>query len=315
MTDKKLEKFAPKAPIPPELTRRTFTAEELKLAAKAESTRTAYAKDITYYRRMGYPLPSTAADALRWLVAVAPRLKPATIQRRMIALHAWHKDRGLPSPIDKEVKTAFAGLGRTVGLAQRAVKPLMRDDLLAVLVAVQAQEPVRAARDTALLLFLFCGALRRQSLVQLKVEDLTFHELGVDVLLRRSKTDQEGRGLVVSIPFANGRQCPVAAIQRWCELAGIRSGHLFRRVTRSGAVGATRLDISSVARVVKAAVARAGLDPAHYSSHSGRAGFVSTAGVAQMPLAEIAQVTKHRGLQSLQKYLRIVDQRRVRSLL
>ena len=42
---------------------------------------------------------------------------------------------------------------------------------------------------------------------------------------------------------------------------------------------------------------------------------MTSAASAQMPLAEIAQVTKHRGLQSLQRYLRVVDQRRTKSLL
>ena len=34
-----------------------------------------------------------------------------------------------------------------------------------------------------------------------------------------------------------------------------------------------------------------------------------------VPIAEIAQVTQHRGIQSVQKYLRVVEQRRIRSLL
>lgn len=162
---------------------------------------------------------------------------------------------------------------------------------------------------------MFSGALRRQSAADLRVDDITSHEHGIDILLRKSKTDQSGKGLVVSIPFAFGDKCPVKAIAKWRELAGIESGYLFRSVSHSEVVGTTRLDVGSICRIIKHAVALSGRDASQYSSHSARAGFVSSAAVAQMPLAEIAQVTKHRGIQSLQKYLRVVDQRRTKSLL
>jgi integrase len=162
---------------------------------------------------------------------------------------------------------------------------------------------------------MFSGALRRHSAVEICVEDITVHEYGIDIHLRKSKTDQLGKGLIVSIPTALGDKCPVDAIATWMEISGIRSGPLFRSVSKHDQVGNTKLDVGSVCRIIKRAVALSGRDPSKYSSHSARAGFVTSAAAAQMPLAEIASVTKHRGLQSLQKYLRVVDQRRVRSLL
>ena len=108
----------------------TMTADDLAAASLAASTRKAYAGDIAYYLAMGYTLPATPTDAVDWLVKVASKLKPATIQRRMISLHAWHKERDLPSPIDARAKKVYSGLVRTVGAAQRAVKPLVRDDML-----------------------------------------------------------------------------------------------------------------------------------------------------------------------------------------
>lgn len=302
------------AVLPPDISQ--MTADDFAKASRAESTRREYAKDISYFVKQGGTLPASPSVVADWLALVASRLAPATIQRRMIALHSWHKEHGHPSPInDVRVKQVFSGITRTVGAAQRAVKPLVRDDLLAVLAAVRQQKPLRAARDTALLLVMFGGALRRSSAVQLRVEDITDHEYGIDLLLRKSKTDQAGRGLTVSIPYALGEQCPVRAIEHWRALAGIESGYLFRSVSRAEQVGRTPLNVGSVCRIVKQAIELSGRDATMYSSHSARAGYVTSAAAAQMPLAEIAQVTKHRGLQSLQKYLRVVEQRRTRSLL
>lgn len=294
----------------------TMTADDFVAASLATSTRREYAKDVGYFQK-DCVLPATPAMVADWLAKVASKLAPATIQRRMIAVHAWHKQHGHASPIlDGRVKQVFSGITRTVGMGvQRTVKPLVRDDLLAVLAAVERQKPLRAARDSALLLVMFSGALRRQSAADLRVEDITAHEHGIDILLRKSKTDQTGKGLVVSIPFAFGDKCPVKAIAKWCELSGIESGYLFRSVSHSEVIGSTRLDVGSICRIIKHAVALSGRDASAYSSHSARAGFVSSAAVASMPLAEIAQVTKHRGIQSLQKYLRVVDQRRTKSLL
>lgn len=294
----------------------SMTADDFAKASLAASTRREYAKDVAYFQR-DCTLPAAPAMVADWLAKVASKLAPATIQRRMIAVHSWHKQHGHASPIlDDRVKQVFSGITRTVGGgAQRAVKPLVRDDLLAVLAAVERQKPLRAARDSALLLVMFSGALRRQSAADIRTEDITIHEHGMDILLRRSKTDQTGKGLVVSIPFAFGDKCPVKAAAKWRELAGIESGYLFRSVSHSEVVGTTRLDVGSICHIIKHAVALSGRDASEYSSHSARAGFVSSAAVAQMPLAEIAQVTKHRGIQSLQKYLRVVDQRRTKSLL
>ena len=52
----------------------------------------------------------------------------------------------------------------------------------------------RASRDRALLVLGFAGAFRRSELVALQAEDLTEVPDGLRVLIRHSKTDQEGQG-------------------------------------------------------------------------------------------------------------------------
>jgi hypothetical protein len=90
-----------------------------------------------------------------------------------------------------------------------------------------------------------------------------------------SKSDPEGRG--TEIPVPNGRELqPVSALKVWLEAAGITEGPIFREVDRHDRVGHQALSGCSVARIVKRAIAGAGLDPKSFSGHSMRAGFVTS---------------------------------------
>ena len=71
---------------------------------------------------------------------------------------------------------------------------------------------LRGKRDRALLLLGFAGALRRSELVALDLEDLTETDKGLDVIIRRSKTDQEGAGQAIAIPHGTTLR-PVAAVK------------------------------------------------------------------------------------------------------
>jgi integrase len=123
------------------------------------------------------------------------------------------------------------------------------------------------------LLLGFAGAFRRSELVALDVEDCQFSNDGLTITLRRSKTDQEGQGRKVGIPYgSNPETCPVRVLQAWMEQAGLTTGPLFRRLNRHGQVKAGRLSGIDVARIVKKLAERTGLDAAKYAGHSLRAG-------------------------------------------
>ena len=118
-------------------------------------------------------------------------------------------------------------------------------------------------RDRALILLGFAGAFRRSELVALDVEDCAFGKDGLTVTLRRSKTDQEGLGRKIGIPYgANPDTCPVRTVQAWIEQAGIAYGPLIRSINRHGKVQGSGLSGIDVARVVKKLAERAGPDPA-----------------------------------------------------
>jgi hypothetical protein len=90
------------------------------------------------------------------------------------------------------------------------------------------------------------------------VADISETEDGLRVLIRRSKTDQEGQGETVGIARGSAT-CPVKALRAWLEAAGIGEGPLFRPVAKGGRVIRARLSDKSVADVVKAYARRLGL--------------------------------------------------------
>jgi hypothetical protein len=55
------------------------------------------------------------------------------------------------------------------------------------------------------------------------------------VAIRRSKTDQNGAGRPVGVPYGSNRlTCPVRALEMWLAAAAIAEGPLFRGVDRHG---------------------------------------------------------------------------------
>jgi hypothetical protein len=137
------------------------------------------------------------------------------------------------------------------------------------------------------------------------VSDLEWVDGGVVVTIRQSKTDQEGQGQEVGIPYGSSpKTCPVRALRAWLEAAGISSGPMFRRVDQWGHVGANALHPGTVADVVKRRVSVLGLDPADFAGHSLRAGLATSA--AQNGASELAIMaqTRHRSTASLKRYIR-----------
>src|SRR5207245_701413 len=108
-------------------------------------------------------------------------------------------------------------------------------------------------------------------------EDCAFGKDGLTITLRRSKTDQQGMGRRIGIPYgSNPETCPVRVLESWIELTGITAGPLFRSINRHGQVLAGGLSGIDVARVVKKLAERAGLEAGKYAGHSLRAGHATS---------------------------------------
>ena len=272
------------------------------LAALANNTQKAYRSDLAHFLQWGGSIPATSESVASYLAKHAACLSVATLSRRLVAIGHAHTAQHLASPSTSElVKATLHGIRRLNGSAQRHVSPVLKDDMQAM---VNGLRGIKGLRDKALLLTGFAGALRRSELVSLQVEDIQFVAEGAIVHLRRSKTDQTGQGRYIAIPYVRKRICPAKAIQQWLLQSGIKSGVLFRRVTRYGDVLNQGLTAQSVALVVKARAQAAGLNAVQFSGHSLRAGFATSAAKAGASTWKIRQQTGHQSDAMLQTYIR-----------
>jgi site-specific recombinase XerD len=277
-------------------------------AEKAEATRRAYKSDFALFgtwceaRRLA-ALPAASEAVVAFLAAEAKRgAKVATISRRLAAIRYAHKLAGHETPTNSEaVKATLRGIRRTAGSAPARKVPATADKLLAM--ADKAGTDLKGLRDRAILLLGFAGAFRRSELVALDIEDLQYCDNGLRVLIRRSKTDQEGLGATIAV--ARGSvACPVEAVRTWIKAAGISQGPIFCPVTRSGKISSRRLSARAVAELVKTYARHAGLKAADFSGHSLRSGFLTSAAARGASIFKMMDVSRHKSIDTLRSYVR-----------
>lgn len=284
-------------------------------ASKAEATLKAYRSDAVLFQdwcaRYGFPsLPASPQAVAGFLTHEADAGRAAsTIGRRCAAIRYAHKLAGLADPTDNEdVRATVKGIRRTVGMAPNQKAAATAEVLAAML--MRTPDTLTGKRDRALLGLGFAGAFRRSELVALDVSDLRQDKDGLRVVVRRSKTDQEGRGFEKAIP--HGRYIrPVALVREWLDAAGITEGPVFRPVSRSGRVRVAgksarppRLTTQAVADVLKRYAAAAGLDASTFGAHSLRAGYITTAAERGADLARIMDQSGHRDPRTVVGYIR-----------
>jgi integrase len=288
-------------------------------AAQSEASTRSYDAGIRHFKLHGGTVPATPKMVAEYLACMASTLAVATLQHRLIAIHRAHTDQGLLSPVmDNLVKRTMQGIRRTLGVKQRRVNALMKDDLLEMMVHIDQQEPLRAARDKALILIGFAGAFRRSELVALTMQDIARYDNGIELTIKRSKTDQQGMGRTVFIPNARGKRCPVKALDEWLAVSGIDSGPLFLRLSRyDRIVGRGALTPQTIALIVKLYVKMMRGEEAseHVAGHSLRAGYCTEAAMAGLQPYQIREQTGHRSDVTLARYIRPANKRKIPSLL
>jgi len=276
--------------------------QQYLLASLSENTRRAYSNDLEHFLKWGGRIPASPERLASYLAEHAKKLSYATLSRRVVAIGRAHTAKGLQSPSHAEmVKATLHGIRRTNGTAQRLVKPALLCDVRKM---VTGLDGLKGIRDKALLLIGFAGAFRRSELVSIQVDDIQFVAEGIIIHMRRSKTDQMGKGRNIAIPFVRGKLSPVQAVKQWLEMSEIASGHLFRRIDRNGNITGDGLSPQSVALIVKERAKQIGLDESQYSGHSLRAGLVTSAANSGVSSWKICQQTGHQSEAMMQRYIR-----------
>lgn len=313
-------------------------AAHYAIRARGDGTRRAYRSAwqgfVRWCQSLGRePLAGNADTIAMYVVRRADDgLAVSTLRVHLAAIRTAHLLADVPLDLrHPRLAMVLEGITRSKGVRPRWQAAPMVPDILRRMLATPAlgaaTEPtVRSAlvaRDRAMLLLGFGAALRRSELVGLELGDVTVVPgRGVTVRVRRSKTDQQGKGQNVAV-WANPAEpdfCPLAALEAWlvhrrraADLATAvsevaRQNHpLFCAVSRTGRLSGAGLSDKAVVRLVKQAAAAAGLDPARYAGHSLRAGLATAAGDAGAGLAELMRQTRHQSTAVALGYLRPAD--------
>ncbi len=188
------------------------------------------------------------------------------------------------------LRTIWKSIVREKPRKQDGARPLAAQDLKSIIEHLPrysssndgstGELTLTSLRDRAIHLVGWTGALRRSELVALTTADVEFVEgEGVNTYIRRSKADQEAKGLIKGFPYGSNKEtCPVTALRQWLQAADEEvessfEGDIFRRFCRGESIGETAMTTQYVSTVLKRHAERAGLDPEAYSARSLRAGF------------------------------------------
>ncbi|WP_350247662.1 tyrosine-type recombinase/integrase [Rhodococcus sp. D-6] len=328
----------PAAPSVPALPAETLTQVAGTAGrSRSESTRRNYAADwarfTAWCTREGHAaLPAHPLTVAAYLLSAAATVteageraySPATLARWVAGIGYHHRRAGHPAPGSDELVTAtLSGIRRDYAAAGERPRtpraPLLTADIVTIVEKMRADSDGWAAevlerRDSAILLLGFAGAFRRSELVALACNDVSLHRLdGLHIRLRKTKTDQEGRGSIRALPFTHSHtSCPPCAWLRWAQVVaafdtggrpavirllrtaepfaahvcrGVRprmvpAAPLLRSIRKNGNLSDTALSGAAVHKAIRRRAEQAGYDPEivqQLGGHSLRAGFVTQA--------------------------------------
>ena len=257
-------------------------------------------------------MPIAVGQDLRdqgFLRSVGPHA-PDTVRRRLASWSTLTKWRGLTGTFSSPT------LKSAIRLAVRAVPRIRRrksakavtGDILAKLLATCATDNLRDVRDRAILMVAFAsGGRRRSEIAGLRVEQLSVEAPiavadgpplpSLAIHLGRTKTTSGEQDDVV---YLTGR--PVEALETWMAAARIERGSVFRGIGRWGTISERALDPQSINAILKQRAEMAGLEPAEFSAHGLRSGYLTEAANRGIPLPEAMEQSRHRSVQQASSY-------------
>ena len=283
----------------------------LMQAQKAPNTERAYSHSWSQFerwcseagRRALPALPETVSLFVAWCLEQSYRLH--TIRLRLTSIAVIHTQAGHESPVTTEVRKLLQAAARQKNEEPGGKAALTPQQLRRICDRLDPSVP-RDVRDRAMLLLGFHSGWRRSELASLRIADIKLEDgKGLILRLRRSKTDQMGRGRTVGIHYGKRKEtCPVRAYEAWLQVRGEWKGSVFTRLTKSGGVLQAGLSGEAILDVVKRCLSLIGVDPADYGAHSLRAGMMTASAESGADALSIMQRTGHRSLQTVIGYIR-----------
>ncbi len=264
--------------------------------SKAANTLKAYQSDFkdfsAFCLKNGLSaIPTKPKIIAIYITHLSKKSKFSTLKRRIASISVIHKLKGhyldTKHPIIME---NLHGIKRTLGSRQKAKKPILINDLKLIIKAIDKEK----IRDKALILLGFSGGFRRSELVNIIHDDIEFVPEGIKILIKRSKTDQSGEGIIKAIPyFENQEFCPVLSLRDYIN----------KKISKKNEDKIFEISDKSVALIIKKYAQKAGLDSSKYAGHSLRSGFATTAAEFGAEERNIMAMTGHKTTQMVRRYI------------
>ena len=207
----------PPVQVTEEARRRITEALEQSLAPTTRiNYESQWKKWESFAQENNYPVfPADPVHLADWITQrAADGRKPGTIRMGLAAVGAAHRQANVPNPAEDEgVRATMRGITRAAGKAQKQAAGLTAASLAAIratacvprtgrggLLETSATARSRGLLDIAMTSLMRDGMLRRSEAASLTWGDLLEQEDGTGRLtVARSKTDQEGEGVVLFV--------------------------------------------------------------------------------------------------------------------
>jgi site-specific recombinase XerC len=309
----------------------TEIAGEYAKASKADNTWRAYANSWQSFARWCEvnkvePLPTTLRRLAAYVIDSARSgRKLATIRVDIAAIRARNHSAGHGLDTDApDFAAVWAGIRRKHAAPQRRADALTTDDVAAILALPVAS--LIEKRDRALVALGVMAALRGPSeLLQLDWQEmgtgnasLAIDVRGITITLRTSKTSQtEAQTVVIPRKDAPGT---VAAIEELASAMGLLTGApVFQRIRKGDKPTGERLAEDGLMQIVRRAIARVLMQRGasaieaermaqSYSTHSLRAGGVTSLALKGVSDSRIMAHSRHASAAMVSRYTRVADQ-------
>ena len=281
----------------PQIPKTQKSAERLKALLKrcegayAPRTLQSYERDLSSFEAwccansVGW-LPATPEIVAAFVNDQIEQHRLSTIKRRVCAIAFAHRMLDLPDPTaHSSVHLSMRRAGRAKPSRPEQVRGLTRDTLARVL----KTRPTTLAglRDVALICVAYDTLCRSAELGPMQIAHLRRDPNGgVSIIIPRSKADISGKGRVAHLSPGT-----VERLTEWLDAAGISEGPIFRGLHLARPSGRP-LSMSSIRRIVKRAVRRAGVPASvadEFSGHSMRIGAAQDMMVAGFDILAIMQ--------------------------
>lgn len=275
-------------------------------ALLSENTKLNYSEGWNVFERWAGSMGLTSLPAepktVKLFVAslLARGRKVTTARARVAAIRRCHLNAKHPSPVTQDVRDVLRGARRSRDEQPSQALPLTVPELRRICERLLADNVPIAMRNRAILLTQFTGALRNSTTAFLLLSDVTFPPEGALLKIRRSKTDQEGRGTDRGLPHGKHHATDVVgALKEWIAERGTKPGPLFTRF--DGSWRNRHLEPERVGQIVQDLANSVGVET---TGHGLRAGFCSEAGNAGASDLNIGAQAGMKSMETVRRYVR-----------